>query len=52
MAVEVYTATGNKSTSTVKLDKAVFGVIPENHETLKTAYLAYLANGREKSSQN
>jgi large subunit ribosomal protein L4 len=47
MTVEVYTAAGNKSTTTVKLDKSVFGVIPENHETLKMAYLAYLDNGRK-----
>lgn len=46
MAVAVYTSTGSKSTSAAKLSKAVFDVVPENHDILKMAYLAYLANGR------
>ncbi len=46
MAVTSYTSTGTKSTSTVKLDKYVFDVTPENFEVLKTSYLSYLANGR------
>lgn len=46
MAVATYTKTGNKATTTAKLDKAVFGVVPENHELLRQAYVAYLANGR------
>ena len=46
MAVTTYTSTGTKSTSTVKLDKYVFDVTPENFEVLKTSYLSYLANGR------
>jgi len=41
-----YTKTGTKSTTAAKLDKSVFGVMPENHELLKLAYTAYLANGR------
>lgn len=42
-----YTKTGTKATTAAKLDAAVFGVMPENHELLKLAYTAYLANGRE-----
>lgn len=47
MAIPTYTKTGSKATTPAKLDKAVFGVMPENHELLKLAYTAYLANGRE-----
>lgn len=46
MAVSTFTKTGNKATTNAKLDKSVFGVVPENHELLKQAYVAYLANGR------
>jgi large subunit ribosomal protein L4 len=42
-----FTKTGTKATTAVKLDAAVFAVMPENHELLKLAYTAYLANGRE-----
>lgn len=42
-----YTKAGAKATTAAKLDKAVFGVAPENHELLKQAYDTYLANGRE-----
>jgi large subunit ribosomal protein L4 len=41
-----YSKTGTKSTTSAKLDKSVFGVMPENHELLKLAYIAYLANSR------
>lgn len=47
MAVATYTKTGTKATTAVKLDAAVFGVAPKNHELLKQAYVTYLANGRE-----
>ena len=47
MAVATYTKAGAKATAPAKLDKAVFGVSPENHELLKAAYVMYLANGRE-----
>jgi large subunit ribosomal protein L4 len=47
MAVATYTKTGTKATTPAKLDKAVFGVSTENHELLKAAYTAYLANGRD-----
>lgn len=46
MTVASYTKTGTKSTVTVKLDKKVFGNTVVNHELLKQAYVAYLANGR------
>lgn len=47
MATATYTKTGTKATTPAKLDKTVFGVMPENHELLKNAYVMYLANGRE-----
>jgi len=42
-----YTKSGTKATTAAKLDASVFAVMPENHELLKLAYVAYLANGRE-----
>jgi large subunit ribosomal protein L4 len=45
--IATYTKSGTKATTAAKLDKAVFGVVPENHELLKQAYVTYLANGRE-----
>src|SRR5690606_26402992 len=47
MAVSTYTKSGAKAATPAKLDKAVFGVQTDNHELLKLAYHAYLANGRE-----
>lgn len=44
--VSTYTAAGSKATTAAKLDAKVFGVVPENHELVKLAYEAYLANGR------
>lgn len=46
MAVATYTKSGTKAATPAKLDKAVFGVEVKNHQLLKDAYLAYLANGR------
>jgi large subunit ribosomal protein L4 len=46
MAIATYTKTGTKATTPAKLDKAVFGVEAKNHDLLKAAYEAYLANGR------
>lgn len=46
MAVATYTKSGAKAATPAKLDKNVFGVKVENHQLLKDAYLAYLANGR------
>ena len=47
MAVSTYTKSGTKAATAAKLDKSVFEVMPENHDLLKLAYVAYLANGRE-----
>ncbi len=47
MAVLTFTKSGTKATTPAKLDKAVFGVKVDNHQLLKEAYLAYLANSRE-----
>jgi large subunit ribosomal protein L4 len=47
MAVTTYTKTGTKATTAAKLDKTVFGVMPQNHELLKASYVAYLSNGRD-----
>src|SRR3990167_10708074 len=46
MSVLTYTKSGSKAATPAKLDKAVFGVKAENHQLLKDAYLAYLANDR------
>lgn len=46
-----YTKSGAKATTATKLDAAVFGVMPANHELLKLAYTAYLANGRGNLAQ-
>jgi large subunit ribosomal protein L4 len=50
MAVATFTKTGNKATAPAKLDKAVFGVEVKDHQLLKDAYLAYLANGRTNNA--
>jgi large subunit ribosomal protein L4 len=50
MAIATYTKAGNKATTAAKLDKTVFGVVPESHELLKAAYVAYLANGRTNNA--
>lgn len=42
-----YSKSGTKSTTSAKLEKSVFGVMPENHNLLKLAYIAYLSNGRD-----
>lgn len=47
MPVATFTKSGTKATTAAKLDNAVFDVAPKNHELLKSAYVAYLANGRE-----
>jgi large subunit ribosomal protein L4 len=47
MSVPTYTKAGTKATTSAKLDAKVFSVEPKNHELLKQAYQAYLANGRE-----
>lgn len=50
MAVSTYKADGTKATATAKLDAAVFGVAPDNHDLLKTVYTAYLSNGRTRNA--
>lgn len=47
MATPTFTKTGTKSPAAATLDKKVFGVEVKNHQLLKDAYVAYLANGRE-----
>ncbi len=46
MAVASFTKSGSKSTSAPKLAKEIFEVEVTNHQLLKQAYEAYLANGR------
>ncbi len=46
MAAVKYSKTGSKILAAVKLQPDVFGLIPENHELLKAAYLSYLADIR------
>lgn len=47
MAIATYSKTGAKATTAAKLDASVFGVEAKNHELVKSAYVTYLANGRE-----
>lgn len=51
MAVATYTKSGTKATTAAKLDTSVFGVEVTNHELLKAAYVAYLANGRTSAAR-
>lgn len=46
MSAQTYTKTGTKATVAAKLPKDIFSVSTQNHDLLKQAYLAYLANGR------
>jgi large subunit ribosomal protein L4 len=46
MATPTFTKSGTKATTAVTLDKKVFAVEVPNHQLLKDAYVAYLANGR------
>jgi large subunit ribosomal protein L4 len=50
MATATFTKTGTKATTAAKLDKAVFGLEVKNHDLLKQAYLAHLANRRIASA--
>ena len=47
MAVSTYTGAGVKATTPAKLSKEIFAVEVKNHQLLKQAYEAYLANGRD-----
>lgn len=51
MAVTTYTKSGTKATTAAKLDKTIFEVEVTNHELLKQAYVAYLANGRTSAGK-
>jgi large subunit ribosomal protein L4 len=46
MTAVKYSKTGAKLPTAVKLQTDVFGLVPPNHELLKAAYLAYLADNR------
>ena len=46
MTAVKYSKTGTKLSTAVKLQTNVFGLVPENHELLKAAYLTYLADIR------
>lgn len=50
MSVATYTKSGTKATTAAKLDTSVFGVDVANHELMKAAYVAYLANGRTSAA--
>ena len=45
--VATFTKTGSKASVAVKLPKEVFELEVKNHELIKAAYVAYLANGRQ-----
>lgn len=51
MAVATFTKSGTKATTAAKLDNSVFGVEITSHELLKSAYVAYLANGRTSAGK-
>jgi large subunit ribosomal protein L4 len=51
MAVATFTKSGTKATTAATLDKKVFSVEVKNHNLLKQAYVAYLANGRINSAK-
>jgi len=46
MSVISYTKSGNKTTTTEKLNKSIFGLEVKNHNLIKDVYVSYLANGR------
>lgn len=50
MATPTFTKAGVKAATAAKLDKAVFGVAPDNHDLLKMVYSAYLSNGRTNNA--
>jgi large subunit ribosomal protein L4 len=50
MPTPTYTKSGTKATTPAKLDKKVFAVEVKNHELLKQAYTAYMANGRTNNA--
>lgn len=52
MPVASFTKAGTKATTAPKLDKSIFSVTVTNHDLLKSAYLAYLANGRTSAANS
>lgn len=50
MPTATYTKAGAKASVPAKLDKTVFGVEIKDHQLLKDAYLAYMANGRTNNA--
>lgn len=50
MAVATFTKSGAKASTSVKLDKSVFGQMVNDNQLLKDAYLAYMANGRTNNA--
>ncbi len=51
MSVPTFTKSGSKATTAAKLPKEVFAVENVNHDLLKQAYNAYLANGRQNNAR-
>lgn len=51
MAVATFTKSGTKATTPAMLDKKVFGLKVTNHELLRDAYLAYLADARNSGAK-
>ena len=49
--ISTFTKTGAKATVTAKLPKEVFEIEVTNHELVKAAYVAYLANGRQNNAK-
>lgn len=52
MTVSTYSTSGIKSATSASLPKSVFAVEIKNHQLLKEAYLAYLANGRQNLAKS
>jgi large subunit ribosomal protein L4 len=51
MATPTYTKAGVKAATVAKLPKGIFDLEVKNHELLKQAYMAYLANGRTNNAR-
>lgn len=47
MSIPTFTKSGNKATTSAKLNKDIFDVEVKSHSLLKQAYIAYQANGRK-----
>jgi large subunit ribosomal protein L4 len=51
MSTTTFTSTGAKASVAAKLPKEIFELEVANHELVKAAYVAYLANGRKNNAQ-